>query len=454
MSAPTSTMPAVQSPALLTDLYQLTMAYGYWKADIAEREAVFHLTFRRHPFKGRYTVACGLGTALELLEEFRFDSTDIEYLASLVGSEGKPLFEPDFLSYLGQLRLSCDIHAIPEGTLVFPDEPLVRVSGPALQCQLLETLLLNIINFQSLIATKASRVVAAADGDSVIEFGLRRAHGPDGGLSASRAAYVGGCSATSNVLAGKRYGIPVRGTHAHSWVMMFDSEEQAFTEWAKSMPDNCIFLVDTYNSIQGIRNAIREGLDLRKRGHSIVGIRLDSGDLAALSIEARGMLDEAGLDDAKIVASNDLDEYAIAELKQRGAKVDIWGVGTRLVTAYDEPALGGVYKLSAMRNAHGDWVDKLKLSEESDKASYPGILQVRRTNNRDTIYDIRDGCATDEGEDLLQPVFPDRLAEPLESARARLQSQLAASYGDIPVTLSDTLNSRKAAALGRHVGLL
>ena len=445
-------MPAAHSPALLTDLYQLTMACGYWKAAVTEREAVFHLTFRRHPFKGRYTVACGLGTALELLQDFRFDSTDIEYLASLVGSRGKPLFEPEFLSYLGQLRLTCEIDAIPEGTLVFPHEPLVRVRGPLLQCQLLETLLLNVINFQTLIATKASRVVAAAAGDPVFEFGLRRAHGPDGGLSASRAAYIGGCSATSNVLAGKRYGIPVRGTHAHSWVMAFDSEEQAYAEWSRSMPDNCVFLVDTYDSIQGVRNAIRQGLELRKRGHDMIGIRLDSGDLAALSIEARRMLDAAGLNDAKIVASNDLDEYAITELKQQGARVDIWGVGTRLVTAYDEPALGGVYKLSAMRDEAGEWVDKRKLSEEAGKTSIPGILQVRRTLVDgvfigDLIFDERLGHPENEA-DLLLPVWRAGRhvwAEGPEDARARLHAQLKAfsAEGSYKVVLESGLSERR-----------
>ena len=443
-------MAAVQTPALLTDLYELTMANGYWKAQVAEREAVFHLTFRQHPFKSRYTVACGLATALEMLDEFRFDSSDIEYLASLVGSQGRPLFESEFLAYLGQLRLACDIDAIPEGTLVFPHEPLMCIRGPVLHCQILETLLLNVINFQSLIATKASRIVAAAGDDPVLEFGLRRAQGVDGGLAASRAAYVGGCAATSNVRAGKLHGIPVRGTHAHSWVMFFDSEPQAFERWSEAMPDNCIFLVDTYHSIEGVRNAIREGIKLRQHGHDMIGIRLDSGDMAALSIEARTMMDEAGLEAAKIVASGDLDEYQIASLKQAGARIDIWGVGTRLVTAYDEPALGGVYKLSAVKSESGEWVDKLKLSEEKEKSSLPGIQQVRRLTHNgrmagDIIFDERSGCSQ-QGEDLLKPVYRhgSRVGdgESLEATRERLRMQLAAfpDGPDYPVGLEPHLS--------------
>lgn len=366
------------SLSLLTDLYQLTMAYGYWKSGRGEQEAVFNLFFRRNPFKGGYAIACGLEYILDYLQNFRLDSSDIAYLASLKGNDGKALFEADFLDYLSNLKFSCTVDAIPEGTVVFPHEPLLRVRGPIIQCQLIETPLLNIINFQTLIATKASRVVWASKGENVLEFGLRRAQGIDGGLAASRAAYIGGCDATSNVLAGKLFGIPVRGTHAHSWVMSFESELEAFETYAEIMPNNCVFLVDTYDTIEGVKNAVKVGQKLREKGYKLAGIRLDSGDLAYLSIQARRILDEAGFTDAAIVASNDLDEEIIESLKNQEAQISVWGVGTKLVTAYDQPALGGVYKISAIRRKDGSWDYKMKLSEQSIKISNPGIQQVKR----------------------------------------------------------------------------
>jgi nicotinate phosphoribosyltransferase len=366
------------SLSLLTDLYQLTMAYGYWKSGRGEQEAVFNLFFRRNPFKGGYAIACGLEYILDYLQNFHLDSSDISYLASLKGNDGKALFEADFLNYLSNLKFSCTVDAIPEGTVVFPHEPLLRVRGPIIQCQLIETPLLNIINFQTLIATKASRVVWASKGESVLEFGLRRAQGIDGGLAASRASYIGGCDATSNVLAGKLFGIPVRGTHAHSWVMSFESELEAFETYAEIMPNNCVFLVDTYDTIEGVKNAVKVGQKLREKGYKLAGIRLDSGDLAYLSIQARKILDEAGFTDAVIVASNDLDEEIIESLKNQEAQISVWGVGTKLVTAYDQPALGGVYKISAIRRSDGSWDYKMKLSEQSIKISNPGIQQVKR----------------------------------------------------------------------------
>lgn len=366
------------SLALLTDLYQLTMAYGYWQQGKAEQDSVFHLFYRRNPFAGGYAVAAGLQTVVEYLQGFRFTADDVAYLGQIPGNDGKSIFSPPFLDYLQELRLSVNVDAIPEGTIVFPHEPLLRITGPILQCQLLETALLNIVNFQTLIATKASRVARVAGDEPVLEFGLRRAQGPDGAMSASRAAYIGGCAATSNVLAGKRYGIPVRGTHAHSWVMSFDDELEAFEAYAAAMPNNCVFLVDTYDTLNGVRNAIEVGRRLHKQGYRMVGIRLDSGDLAYLSIEARKLLDEAGFADAAIVASNDLDERLIESLKQQGAKITIWGVGTKLVTAYDQAALGGVYKLGAIRDESGVWQPKIKLSEQMIKTSNPGIQQVRR----------------------------------------------------------------------------
>lgn len=401
---------------LLTDLYELTMAYGYWKLGRAEDEAVFHLIFRRNPFRGGYTVAAGLGYVVDFLRAFRFESSDIEYLSSLTGNDGRPLFDRGFLDYLRKLELTCEIDAMPEGTVVFPQEPLVRVKGPILQAQILETPLLNMINFQTLIATKASRICAAARGEPVLEFGLRRAQGIDGALAASRAAFIGGCGATSNVLAGKLFGIPVKGTHAHSWVMSFDDELESFERYADAMPNNCVFLVDTYDTLEGVRRAIDVGHRLRERGHEMVGIRLDSGDLAFLSIEARRLLDEAGFPKAVIVASNDLDEHIIASLKDQGAKIAVWGVGTRLATAFDEPALGGVYKLAAIRRPGREWDYKVKLSEQSIKTSTPGILQVRRFRDgdefmADMIYDEPTGVAdppviVDPGDPTRRKAMP------------------------------------------------
>jgi nicotinate phosphoribosyltransferase len=363
---------------LLTDLYQLTMCGGYFHQGISQREAVFHLTFRRCPFAGEYALACGLAQAIELIQQFHFSDSDLEFLASLCGNDQLPLFQTAFLKMLREARFECDLHAIPEGTVVFAHEPLVRVRGPLWQCQLLETLLLNVINFQTLIATKASRICSAAQGESVLEFGLRRAQGVDGGLSASRAAFIGGCAATSNVLAGKLFDIPIRGTHAHSWVMSFADELTAFRAYAESMPNNCVLLVDTYDTLQGVRNAIEIGHQLKSAGHNLAGIRLDSGDLSSLSQSARKMLDEAGLASAAIVASNDLDEFEITKLKLQGATINVWGVGTRLATAFDQPALGGVYKLAAIQDASGAWRPRIKLSEQPVKVSDPGCLQIAR----------------------------------------------------------------------------
>jgi nicotinate phosphoribosyltransferase len=414
---------------LLTDLYQLTMAAGYWKCGKAEQEAVFHLFFRKLPFSGGYAIAAGLGDVITWLQHFRFSTAELDYLATLPGRDGKPLFERAFLDYLATLEWRCDVDAMPEGTVVFPHEPLLRIKGPLIQAQLVETALLNMINFQTLIATKSARVCLAAQGESVLEFGLRRAQGPDGAVMASRAAFIGGCASTSNVLAGMTHGIPVRGTHAHSWVMSFDTELEAFETYAEALPNNCVFLVDTYDTLEGVSHAVEVGKRLRSRGHELAGIRLDSGDLAWLSIEARRILDEGGFPNAFIVASNDLDENLIESLKHQGAKISVWGVGTQMVTGGSQPALGGVYKLGAIRNAAGEWEPKIKLSEQAIKVSNPGIQQVRRFTldgefRGDAIFDEEHGCPaqveiihpTDvtrsmhppEGathEDLLQPVF-------------------------------------------------
>jgi len=296
----------------------------------------------------------------------------------LQDEDGDPLFEKDFLRFLSSFSFSCDFDAVPEGTLVFPYEPLIRVKGPIWQAQLLESPMLNYINFQTLIATKAARICMAARPDPVIEFGMRRAQGPDGAISASRAAYIGGCVATSDVLAGKLFGIPVKGTHAHSWVMAFDEEKAAFEMFAEIMPKGCVMLIDTYDSVEGTKRAIEVGREMRKRGSDLFGVRLDSGDLARLSIEVRKILDREGFTETAIMASNELDEYLIRDLKQQGAKITIWGVGTHLVTGNQQPALDGVYKLSAIQNAKGEWIPKIKLSEQTAKATNPGILQIRR----------------------------------------------------------------------------
>jgi nicotinate phosphoribosyltransferase len=395
---------------LLTDLYQLTMACGYWKEGRADQEAVFHLFFRKQPFGGGFSIAAGLASAIEYLGQLRFDESDLAYLAMIRGRDEAPLFEERFLDYLGKLRFSCDVDAVLEGTAVFPHEPLLRVRGPILQAQLVETALLNFLNFQSLIATKAARICLAAKGVRVVEFGLRRAQGVDGAMTASRAAYIGGCAGTSNVLAGKLHGIPVLGTQAHSWVMSFDSEIAAFHAYARAMPGNCVLLVDTYNTVAGVRLAVEAGHELRRQGHELAGIRLDSGELAALSIEARRILDEAGFPNTYIVASNDLDEYSIAKLKRDGARIDSWGVGTKLVTAYDQPALGAVYKLGAIRKPDGSWDCKAKRSEDPEKTSLPGIQQVRRFRSArcflgDAIFDSLQPPASGDFTvvDLLNP---------------------------------------------------
>lgn len=408
-----------QSLSLLTDFYQMTMAYAYWKAKVNTKEAVFHMFFRNNPFQGGFTIACGLEYVIDYLENFSFDKTDIDYLASLRGNDEKPIFEKGFLDYLGLLKFECAVDAVPEGTIVFPHEPLIRVQGPIIQSQILETVLLNIINFQTLIATKAARMLIASQGEPILEFGLRRAQGIDGALAASRAAYIGGCAATSNVLAGKLFGIPARGTHAHSWVMSFDDEIEAFKEYAKALPNNCVFLVDTYDTLEGVKRAADAGKWLRRQGHELIGIRLDSGDLAYLSIEARKILDAEGFPDAKIIASNELDENIIASLKDQGAKIAVWGVGTKLITAYDQPALGGVYKLSAVRATGGEWKYKVKLSEQAAKVSNPGILQVRRyIKSGQAIAD----CLYDQSADLSKGCI---MVDPFDMTR---QKRLLADY--------------------------
>lgn len=406
----------INSP-LLTDHYQLTMACAYWRRQMAEQESVFHLFFRRHPFRQNYTIACGLARIVEFIQQWQFTSVEIDYLRTLRSPQGSILFEEEFLHYLSQLRFIGDIDAMIEGSIVFPNEPILRIKAPIIQCQLLETALTNYLQFSSLVATKSAQICQTASPDAVIEFGLRRAQGPDGGLMASRAAYIGGCAGTSNVLAGQYYQIPLMGTQAHSWVMAFPDEVSAFEAFAQAMPDNVIFLVDTYHTIEGVQHAIAVGKALKKNQHALLGIRLDSGDLLTLSRTARQLLDEAGFQTTKILASGDLDEQTIHQLKAQKAPIDIWGVGTRLVTCYEKPALDMVYKLSAIKNTHQTWDYKIKISDSSEKTTIPGIQQIRRYFHHkqwvgDVLFDENLGVDDqnftspyDQIQDLLIPIF-------------------------------------------------
>ncbi len=364
--------------ALLTDLYQLTMVGGYVQEGKTHQWANFDYFFRSIPDDGGYCILAGLADVIEYLQTLHFNQEDLSYL------EGLGIFSKDSLAYFENFKFTGDIRAMPEGTVVFPHEPLIRVTAPLPEAQLIETTLLNIMNYQTLIATKAARVVWAANGDIVIDFGLRRAHGPDGALMASRAAYIGGVDGTSNVLAGRLYGIPVRGTHAHSWIESFTNELEAFRAYARVYPDACLLLADTYDTLNsGVSNAIQVGHELRKKGHELQGIRLDSGDLSYLSKQARRMLDEGGFPDASIVASSDLDEWLVQSLKRQGARVDIWGVGTRLVTSFSCPALGGVYKLTALDEDDKRMTPKIKRSDNPQKITNPGVKKaVRMYDNR------------------------------------------------------------------------
>lgn len=389
---------------LLTDLYQLTMMQGYLQNGYEDKVAVFDLYFRQNPSGGGYAIAAGLEQVVEYLENLKFSEDDIAYLRSL------NIFQEDFLEMLKDFRFQGDLDAVPEGTMVFPYEPLLRVKARIFEAQFIETALLNLINFQTLIATKASRVVAAAGGDLVMEFGLRRAQGPDAGVLGARAAFIGGCQSTSNVLAGKRFGIPVAGTQAHSWVQCFPSELEAFRAYARAFPDQCLLLVDTYDVLRsGVPNAIKVGLELEAEGHRFLGIRIDSGDLTYLSREARKMLDKAGLTKARIVASNDLDEHTIAAIKAQGAAIDSWGVGTHLITSRDTPALGGVYKLSA-EEVEGTFVPKMKVSENISKITNPGIKKIVRFYDKQGMA-MADLIALEE-EQFREPIT---IFDPIET---------------------------------------
>ncbi|MBS5517267.1 MAG: nicotinate phosphoribosyltransferase [Clostridiales bacterium] len=384
---------------MMTDLYQLTMMHGHFMRN-AKEEAVFDLFFREPTGNSSYAIVAGLEQAIEYIRDLKFTEEDIAYL------DGLHLFSQEFLEYLKDFSFTGDLYAIPEGTPVFPGEPLIRVKAPIMQAQLVETALLTIVNHQTLIATKANRVCyAAGENGTVMEFGLRRAQGPDAGIYGARAAMIGGCVGTSNVLTGKMFDIPVLGTHGHSWVMSFDSELEAFRAYADTYPDACLLLVDTYDTIrQGIPNAITVFKELRAKGHEPLGIRIDSGDLAYLSKKARAMLDEAGFPNATITASSDLDEEVIFDLRAQGAKIDTWGVGTRLITSQNAPSLGGVYKLSALEK-NGEMIPKIKLSENKGKITNPGYKKVLRIYDKAKHKALADLiCLDEEQYDETKPL--------------------------------------------------
>ena len=386
-----------QNLTLLTDLYELTMMQGYYE-NPSDQIVVFDAFYRKNPCGGAYAVCAGLEQVIEYVRDLHFSPDDIDYLRSL------HIFNDDFLEYLRGFHFTGDIYAIPEGTVVFPREPLLKVVAPIMEAQLVETAILNMINHQSLIATKASRVVYAAKGDGIMEFGLRRAQGPDAGIYGARAAMIGGCIGTSNVLTGQMFDVPVKGTHAHSWIMSFPDEYTAFKTYAEMYPDNCTLLVDTYDTLKsGVPNAIRVFQEFKDAGKPLIkyGIRLDSGDLAYLSKEARKMLDEAGFPEATICASNDLDEFLLHDLKMQGAAIDSWGVGTNLITSKDCPSFGGVYKLAAIQNEEGEFVPKIKISENTEKITNPG---------NKTIYRIYEKASGKIKADLI--CFADEVIDP------------------------------------------
>ena len=365
---------------LMTDLYEMTMMQGYFKTQNHE-VVVFDAFYRNNPCDGGYAICAGLDQVIEYIKDLHFDENDLAYLKSL------NIFDDDFLEYLANFHFSGDIYAIPEGTVIFPREPIIKGVAPIMEAQLVETAILNILNHQCLIATKSARVCYAAKGDGVMEFGLRRAQGPDAGTYGARAAVIGGCTGTSNVLAGQLFDVPVKGTHAHSWIMSFPDEYTAFKKYAELYPSACILLVDTYDTLKsGMPNAIRVFKEMREAGIPLTfyGIRMDSGDLAYLSKKVRKMLDEAGFPDAVISASNDLDEYLIESLKLQGAVITSWGVGTNLITAKDNPAFGGVYKLAAIRDENGTFIPKIKLSENTEKVTNPGNKTIYRIYDKNT----------------------------------------------------------------------
>ena len=413
---------------LLTDFYELTMANGYFSSGCANQIAYFDMFFRKIPDNGGFAVFAGLEQIIEYIKNIKFEKDDIEYLRS------KNLFDEDFLEYLSDFRFSCDIYSVPEGTPVFPNEPLITVRGPVAQAQFIETMILLTANHQSLIATKANRIVRAAAGRPVMEFGSRRAQGYDGAVYGARAAYIGGCSGTACTISDRLFGVPALGTMAHSWVQLFDSELEAFRKYASIYPDSCILLVDTYSVLKsGVPNAITVFNELKAAGHKPCGIRIDSGDIAYLSKEARKMLDEAGFPECKITASNALDEYIIRDLISQGAEIDSFGVGERLVTSKSEPVFGGVYKLCAVEK-EGKIIPKIKISENSAKITTPSYKEVWR------IFDNKTGKAmadvvTVAGE-VIDDTKPYLIFHPDYSYKKKLLTDFTAKKLQVPVFIN------------------
>ena len=429
---------------MMTDLYQLTMMNGYLRFGMQKNRACFDLFYRKQGDVTSYAVAAGLEQAIDYIKNLHFNADDLDYLRSL------RIFDEAFLRYLAEFRFTGDILALPEGTIVFPNEPIVRVTAPIMEAQLIETALLNIINHQTLIATKAARVVQAANGDSVLEFGLRRAQGPDAGIYGARAAMIGGCNATSNVFAGQMYKTIISGTHAHSWVMSFPDELSAFRAYAEVFPTNCLLLVDTYDTLKsGVPNAITVFNELREKGFEPVGIRLDSGDLAFLSRQARKMLDEAGFPNTKIVASGDLDEKLIWDLKAQGAAIDVWGVGTKMITSADNPALGGVYKLAA-EEIDGEFVPRIKISENPIKVTNPGVKQLYRFYDKRTGKALADLIAL-EDEDFTSGE-PFELFDPENTWKRMMICEYEARKLLVPIFISGELvyNSPSLTAIAAY----
>ena len=383
---------------LLTDLYQLTMLNGYFEKNIHKDIVIFDMFFRKNACNGGYTIICGIEQLVEYINNLHFSDDDLEYLKSL------GLFSDKFLDFLKDFKFTGDIYAVEEGTIMFPKEPIITVKAPLYQAQFIETALLTIVNFQSLISTKASRVCYAAKGDPVFEFGLRRAQGPDAGTYGARAAVVGGCAGTANVLAGKMFDIPVVGTQAHSWVQKFDNELDSFRAYADVYPDNCLLLVDTYDVLKsGVPNAIKVFDELKAKGHKPKGIRIDSGDLQYLSNESKKLFEEAGYYDLIYTASNDLDEYTIASLKSSGSAINSWGVGTKLITSAESPSLGGVYKLTASYE-NDKLIPKIKVSEDAEKINNPGFKKVVRIYNENNMAEGDLIMLHDEEIDTTKPL--------------------------------------------------
>jgi len=411
---------SVKNLTMLTDFYEFTMANGYFEKGVGDKIAYFDMFFRKVPDDGGYAIMAGVEQLIDYFKNLSFSDEDIEYLKS------KNIFSDGFLEYLKNFEFLCDVWAVPEGTPIFPGEPIITVRGPMIQAQFVETMILLTINHQSLIATKANRIVRAAEGRAILEFGSRRAQGYDGAILGARAAYIGGCAGTACAIADRDFSVPAAGTMAHSWVQSFDSEYDAFLAYAQVYPENCVFLVDTYNVLKsGIPNVIKVANDyLLPRGFRPKGIRLDSGDMAYLSKMARAMLDDAGFEDVNIVASNSLDEFLVRDLIMQGARIDTFGIGERLITSKSEPVFGGVYKLAAIEGEGGEIIPKIKVSENVEKITTPHFKQVYRLSNRDTGKAIADVITL--ADEVIDESAPYTIFDPVYTWKKKTLSNFTA----------------------------